>query len=122
MLVNNYIVRSYGDCCIFQIAAFEYGEELAKEVGANLSISSLLVRDPLLAVKVYFGPTLPQHYNLLGPGAKPEAWALSHQAYNRLTRDRGMEWPLSSLIGFLLILAIIVAIIVRKALPAMYKM
>lgn len=46
----------------------DYLDELALEIGAKPDIPSLLLKDPRLAVKLYFGPCNSYQYRLTGPG------------------------------------------------------
>ncbi|XP_044532471.1 dimethylaniline monooxygenase [N-oxide-forming] 2-like [Gracilinanus agilis] len=46
----------------------DYLDELATEIGAKPDIISLFMKDPKLALKIYFGPCHPYQYRLDGPG------------------------------------------------------
>lgn len=46
----------------------DYLDELASEIGAKPDLLSLLLKDPTLAVKLYFGPCNSYQYRLTGPG------------------------------------------------------
>jgi dimethylaniline monooxygenase (N-oxide forming) len=48
-------------------------DEVAEEIGCKPDIKSLLKTDPRLALALFFGPALPFHYRLCGPGAWPPA-------------------------------------------------
>ncbi|XP_042530386.1 dimethylaniline monooxygenase [N-oxide-forming] 2 [Dipodomys spectabilis] len=53
---------------ILQTNYVDYLDELALEIGAKPDITSLLFKDPKLAVKLYFGPCNSYQYRLVGPG------------------------------------------------------
>lgn len=46
----------------------EYLDEVATEIGCKPNILGLLLTDPVLALKVIFGPCTPAQYRLKGPG------------------------------------------------------
>ncbi|XP_066453385.1 dimethylaniline monooxygenase [N-oxide-forming] 2-like [Eleutherodactylus coqui] len=46
----------------------EYMDEVAVEIGIRPNIIRLLITDPKLALKVFFGPCTPYQYRLTGPG------------------------------------------------------
>lgn len=46
----------------------DYLDELASEIGAKPDLLSLLLKDPKLAMKLYFGPCNSYQYRLTGPG------------------------------------------------------
>ncbi|XP_014700659.1 flavin-containing monooxygenase 2 [Equus asinus] len=46
----------------------DYLDELASEIGAKPDFLSFLLKDPKLAVKLYFGPCNSYQYRLVGPG------------------------------------------------------
>ncbi|KFV09701.1 Dimethylaniline monooxygenase [N-oxide-forming] 1, partial [Tauraco erythrolophus] len=45
-----------------------YMDELASFIGAKPSVLGLLCRDPWLALTIFFGPSTPSQYGLVGPG------------------------------------------------------
>ncbi|XP_054458146.1 dimethylaniline monooxygenase [N-oxide-forming] 2-like [Anoplopoma fimbria] len=53
-----------------------YLDFMAKEVGVRPNFLSLLLRDPVLWVRVFFGPCTPYQYRLTGPGR----WAGARRA------------------------------------------
>lgn len=53
---------------ILQTNYVDYLDELALEIGAKPDFISLLLKDPQLAVKLYFGPCNSYQYRLVGPG------------------------------------------------------
>ncbi|KAM6219949.1 flavin-containing monooxygenase 2 [Rhynchocyon petersi] len=53
---------------ILQTNYIDYLDELALEIGAKPDILSILLKDPKLAVKLYFGPCNSYQYRLAGPG------------------------------------------------------
>ncbi|XP_042317156.1 dimethylaniline monooxygenase [N-oxide-forming] 2-like isoform X2 [Sceloporus undulatus] len=46
----------------------EYLDELAFETGSKPDLFSLLLRDPKLAITIFFGPCSPFQFRLMGPG------------------------------------------------------
>ncbi|XP_035504528.2 flavin-containing monooxygenase 5 isoform X1 [Scophthalmus maximus] len=52
----------------FQVDYIPYLDFMAKEVGVLPNLLTLLLRDPQLWVKVFFGPCTPYQYRLTGPG------------------------------------------------------
>ncbi|XP_017284239.1 dimethylaniline monooxygenase [N-oxide-forming] 2 [Kryptolebias marmoratus] len=69
-----------------QVDYISYLDYMAKEVGAKPSLLRLLLRDPVLWVKVFFGPCTPYQYRLSGPGQ----WAGARHAiltqWDRVTK------------------------------------
>ncbi|KAJ8789161.1 hypothetical protein J1605_004955 [Eschrichtius robustus] len=53
---------------ILQTSYIDYLDELALEIGAKPDLLSLLLKEPKLAVKLYFGPYNSYQYRLVGPG------------------------------------------------------
>ncbi|XP_007525263.2 flavin-containing monooxygenase 2 isoform X2 [Erinaceus europaeus] len=53
---------------ILQTYYIDYLDELALEIGAKPDLLPLLLKDPKLAVKLYFGPCNSYQYRLEGPG------------------------------------------------------
>ena len=53
---------------ILQTSYVTYMDELAVEIGVKPDILSLLLKDPKLAMKLYFGPCNSYQYRLVGPG------------------------------------------------------
>ncbi|XP_041476579.1 flavin-containing monooxygenase 5-like [Lytechinus variegatus] len=51
----------------------KYNDELAKAIGARPSFWNLLVSDPKLAYRFFFGPAFPSWFRLVGPHSKPDA-------------------------------------------------
>jgi len=50
-------------------------DDIAEEIGCKPDMFALLKSDPKLALTLFFGPSLPVHYRLTGPGA----WAQARQ-------------------------------------------
>ena len=76
---------------------------------------TLLLSDPLLALKIFFGPCTPPQYRLMGPnpwdGAK-QAIEKAHSNIIYATRTRDTKQPASfPVMKVAMILAIILAII-----------
>ncbi|EHB08495.1 Dimethylaniline monooxygenase [N-oxide-forming] 2, partial [Heterocephalus glaber] len=53
---------------ILQTNYVDYLDELALEIGAKPDFIALLLKDPKLAIKLYFGPCNSYQYRLVGPG------------------------------------------------------
>ncbi|XP_004454780.1 flavin-containing monooxygenase 2 isoform X2 [Dasypus novemcinctus] len=53
---------------ILQTNYIDYLDELALEIGVKPDLFSLLLKDPKLALKLYFGPCNSYQYRLVGPG------------------------------------------------------
>lgn len=51
-----------------QMYFIECLDEVAVEIGVRPNIMRLLITDPKLALKVFFGPCTPYQYRLTGPG------------------------------------------------------
>ncbi|XP_018525670.1 flavin-containing monooxygenase 5 [Lates calcarifer] len=51
-----------------QVDYISYLDFMAKEVGVRPNLLILLLRDPVLWVKIFFGPCTPYQYRLTGPG------------------------------------------------------
>lgn len=58
-------------CCrAFHLVNFiEYSDEISSLIGARPNLWHLLMTDPKLAFKCFFGPCLPAQYRLVGPGS-----------------------------------------------------
>lgn len=52
-----------------QVDFVPYADELATEVGCKPDLWRLLLCDPALALKCFFGPCTPAQFRLMGPGA-----------------------------------------------------
>ncbi|XP_036128778.1 dimethylaniline monooxygenase [N-oxide-forming] 2-like [Molossus molossus] len=63
-------IKLFGDSPsrILMSKHIDYLDELATEIGAKPDLLALLLKDPKLAVKLYFGPCNPYQYRLEGPG------------------------------------------------------
>ncbi|KAH3735983.1 flavin-containing monooxygenase 5-like [Dreissena polymorpha] len=59
-----------------QVEYIPFMDELAELIGCKPDIKKLLLSDPMLALKCYFGPATPYQYRLRGPG--PWAGAREH--------------------------------------------
>ena len=55
--------------CPFKVNYIEYADEIAELIGCRPNLTKLLFKDPLLALRCFFGPCVPYQYRLLGPGA-----------------------------------------------------
>ena len=56
-----------------------YCDELAEMIGCKPDVTKLLLTDPLLAFKCFFGPCTPPQYRLMGPGS----WSGAKQAVEK---------------------------------------
>lgn len=59
-----------------QVEYIPYLDFMAKEVGVRPNLLTLLLTDPVLWVRIFFGPCTPYQYRLTGPGQ----WAGARQA------------------------------------------
>ncbi|XP_027627345.1 dimethylaniline monooxygenase [N-oxide-forming] 2 isoform X2 [Tupaia chinensis] len=101
---------------ILQTNYIDYLDELASEIGAKPDFASLLLRDPTLAVKLYFGPCNSYQYRLAGPGrwdGARDAIFTQKQRILKPLKTRALRTsshcPVSSLWKILGLLAVIVA-------------
>ncbi|KAM8930344.1 dimethylaniline monooxygenase [N-oxide-forming] 2-like [Pelodytes ibericus] len=105
----------------------EYMDDLASQINVKPNIVKLLLTDPVLALKVIFGPTNSYQYRLTGPGkwdGARKAIMTQWERINKPLRTRGEElkackslssiFPLSALLPwFLCILVLFVAIWIK---------
>lgn len=56
-----------------QIDYISYQDFMAGEIGARPNLLKMFLQDPLLWMKVFFGPSTPYQYRLTGPGQWPGA-------------------------------------------------
>lgn len=96
----------------------DYLDELAAEIGAKPDILSLLLKDPRLAVKLYFGPCNSYQYRLTGPGpwqGAKSAILTQKQRILKPLKTRAVkasrDFPVSFLLKILGLLAIVVAFV-----------
>lgn len=61
---------------VLQVDYIPYLDFMAGEIGVRPNLLSLLLRDPVLWMKVFFGPCTPYQFRLTGPGR----WAGARQA------------------------------------------
>ncbi|XP_016002629.2 dimethylaniline monooxygenase [N-oxide-forming] 2 [Rousettus aegyptiacus] len=90
---------------ILQTNYVSYLDELALEIGAKPEFLSLLLKDPQLAVKVYFGPCNSYHYRLVGPGqweGARRAILTQKQRILKPLKTRALETSSHSSLSFLL--------------------
>jgi len=67
-----------------------YCEEIAAEIGVYPSFWSIVMRDPRLAWRVWYGAIFSSHYRLIGDGANfEEARKISHKAYESQGKTSG---------------------------------
>ncbi|XP_053462628.1 flavin-containing monooxygenase 2 [Nycticebus coucang] len=101
---------------ILQTNYVDYLDELALEIGAKPSFGFLLLTDPKLAVKLYFGPCNSYQYRLVGPGkwegAKDAIFTQKQRILKPLktrTLKASSPFPVSSLLAILGLFAVVVA-------------
>ncbi|XP_046370349.2 flavin-containing monooxygenase 5-like isoform X1 [Haliotis rufescens] len=70
-----------------QVDYVDFMDELAELVGCRPAIGRLLLTDPKLGLKCYFGPATPYQYRLRGPGT----WPGAREAI--MTQTDRMEYP-----------------------------
>ncbi|XP_063283421.1 dimethylaniline monooxygenase [N-oxide-forming] 2-like [Pelobates fuscus] len=73
-----------------RINYIEYMDDLASNINAKPNIMKLLLTDPVLGLKIFFGTTTPYQYRLTGPGK----WAGAREAI--LTQWDRIEKPLKT--------------------------
>ena len=56
-------------CLNSQVNYIAYSDEISSLIGARPNLWHLLMTDPKLAFKCYFGPCVPAQYRLVGPGS-----------------------------------------------------
>ncbi|XP_019601297.2 flavin-containing monooxygenase 2 [Rhinolophus sinicus] len=101
---------------MLQTNYIEYLDELAVEIGAKPDLLSLVLKDPKLAMKLYFGPCNSYQYRLVGPGQWEGAMnAILTQKQRMLkplktrTVEPSRHFPVSFLLKILGLLAVVVA-------------
>ncbi|CAB3406825.1 unnamed protein product [Caenorhabditis bovis] len=98
-----------------QVDYVKYADELAELIGANVNLKELIIKDPMLAYKIYFGPRVPYIFRLNGP----HKWEKAREAIMGVdervliaTNDKSIVEPDYSLLyyatGVLLIVLIII--------------
>ncbi|XP_077934072.1 flavin-containing monooxygenase 2 isoform X2 [Halichoerus grypus] len=102
---------------ILQTNYIDYLDELALEIGAKPDVLSLLLKDPKLAVKLYFGPCNSYQYRLTGPGqwkGAKRAILTQKQRILKPLKTRALkassDFPVSFLLKIVGLLAIVVAL------------
>ncbi|KAK7500227.1 hypothetical protein BaRGS_00008450 [Batillaria attramentaria] len=74
----------------YEIEYMPYLEDLADMIGCKPNVGRLMLTDPVLGLRVFFGPLLPYQYRLQGPGK----WAGARQAI--LTAMDRVRFPLQT--------------------------
>ncbi|CAH1788030.1 unnamed protein product [Owenia fusiformis] len=114
-------IKNYGKLKI-KLHQLPYRDSIAEEIGALPNIKSLLLRDPAMAMRCFFGPAFPYQYRLTGPLAIDAARDYCINAYDNTvnaTKTRiARTKPGSGNVGlilfiFLAIIAVILAILIR---------
>lgn len=67
-------LNNHRDTC--RVNFVDYMDEIAAEIGVKPNLPSLFLRDPKLAMEIFFGPCTPYQYRLQGPGK----WAGARRA------------------------------------------
>ncbi|XP_049737204.1 flavin-containing monooxygenase 2 isoform X2 [Elephas maximus indicus] len=100
---------------IVQTNYIDYLDELAFEIGAKPDILSFLLKDPKLAVQLYFGPCSSYQYRLVGPGqweGARNAIFTQKQRILKPLKTRSLKassnFPISFLLKILGLLAVVV--------------
>eukprot|EP00058_Branchiostoma_floridae_P002733 XP_002588221.1 hypothetical protein BRAFLDRAFT_57447 [Branchiostoma floridae] len=101
-----------------QVDYVPYMDEIAEQIGVKPNFKSLLLSDPGLAMRCYFGPCTPYQYRLMGPGAWKGAKEAIETQWDRIThptktrpvpvaKSGGMPGILQLLILLVLVVAIL---------------
>ncbi|XP_064139002.1 flavin-containing monooxygenase 2 isoform X2 [Loxodonta africana] len=100
---------------IVQTNYIDYLDELAFEIGAKPDILSFLLKDPKLAMQLYFGPCSSYQYRLVGPGqweGARNAIFTQKQRILKPLKTRSLKassnFPISFLLKILGLLAVVV--------------
>ncbi|KAM9244257.1 LOW QUALITY PROTEIN: dimethylaniline monooxygenase [N-oxide-forming] 2-like [Dugong dugon] len=100
---------------ILQTRYIDYLDELALETGAKPDVLSLLLKDPKLAMKLYFGPCNSYQYHLAGPGKWEGARSAIFTQKQRILKPlkarspkTSFDFPVSFLLKILGLLAVAV--------------
>ena len=64
-----------------QVSSIAYKDQIADLIGCKPNLGRLFFRDPLLAIKCFFGPCCAAQYRLMGPGAWPGAKQVIEETY-----------------------------------------
>ncbi|XP_006872704.1 PREDICTED: dimethylaniline monooxygenase [N-oxide-forming] 2 [Chrysochloris asiatica] len=100
---------------ILQTNYIDYLDELASEIGAKPDFLSVLLKDPKLAMKLYFGPCNSYQYRLVGPGqweGARQAIFTQKQRILKPLKTRSLKASSSFQISFLLkILGFLVVVV-----------
>ena len=64
-----------------QVSSITYKDQIADLIGCKPNLGRLFFRDPLLAIKCFFGPCCAAQYRLMGPGAWPGAKQVIEETY-----------------------------------------
>ncbi|KAM3915676.1 dimethylaniline monooxygenase [N-oxide-forming] 2-like [Leptodactylus fuscus] len=100
-----------------QLDYIEYLDELTTDIGCKPNILGVFMSDPVLALKLLFGPCTPAQFRLTGPGKWPMAREQIMTTWNRILKptktrvvkkqDKGSMSMIFGLCVFALLLAII---------------
>ncbi|XP_074008830.1 flavin-containing monooxygenase 3-like isoform X2 [Numenius arquata] len=102
-------LKWYGNSTTLQTDYITYMDELASAIGVKPSVLKLLLTDPQLALKVFFGPCSPYQFRLVGPGKWSGArkailtqWDRTLQATRtRITPPAPSTFPCLAMLGVL---------------------
>ena len=67
-----------------QVDMVPYMDELASEIGVKPDFGKLILQDPILACKCFFGPCFPYQYRIMGPGKWDGAKEAIDTAHDRI--------------------------------------
>lgn len=68
-LTSMYKMIDFQICTFPQVNYIAYSDEISSLIGARPNLWHLLMTEPELAFKCYFGPCVPAQYRLVGPGS-----------------------------------------------------
>lgn len=111
-------IKVYGKLKI-KLHQLPYRDSIAEEIGANPKIMSMLLTDPAMAFRCFFGPAFPYQYRLDGPLAIKEAREYCIKAYDNTvnaTKTRVVRTKPSDGMGLLFYLFIVAVIVALYAI------
>ncbi|XP_041370067.1 flavin-containing monooxygenase 5-like [Gigantopelta aegis] len=101
-----------------QVGFVDFMDQLAELIGCKPNVLSMLMSDPKLALKCWFGPCIPAQYRLTGPGEWSGArdviltsWERMRHPLQTKTLPEGPETCKSSLPTKLIIMVVILAML-----------
>ncbi|KAM4722715.1 dimethylaniline monooxygenase [N-oxide-forming] 2-like isoform 2-T2 [Rhinophrynus dorsalis] len=106
-----------------QVDFIEYLDSLASDIGVKPNVLRFFLTDPILALKLFFGPCTPVQYRLTGPGKWPEArnqimttWdRILKPSKTRIVKNHDSKYvSVIHFLGALCAIALLLAVIVCK--------